>query len=169
LYSLNYFFHLPKPRVSDIKDQNPESKIPNVEDEVTKHPLDENGGGGFDLGWLLAFPLLTFWLLLCPISLLVILGQSIHFEFVLVLGFDPTGVLGFDFKFATVADIVFTDTTIHHCFHCHCYGTAHRCQKHVLRCGSDYKEKKLPINQNQFCKKINKSLQLTEEPNWLAG
>jgi hypothetical protein len=56
LYSLNYFFHLPKPRVSDIKDQNPESKIPNVEDEVTKHPLDEYGAGGFDLGWLPAFP-----------------------------------------------------------------------------------------------------------------
>ncbi|CAJ2668544.1 unnamed protein product [Trifolium pratense] len=55
-YSLNYSYHLPKLRVSAIKDQNPESKIPNVADEVTEHPLDENGGGGFDLGWLPAFP-----------------------------------------------------------------------------------------------------------------
>ncbi|GAU42090.1 hypothetical protein TSUD_134740 [Trifolium subterraneum] len=55
-YSLNYSFHLPKLRVSAIKDQNPKPKIPNAEDDVTKHPLDENGGGGFDLGWLPAFP-----------------------------------------------------------------------------------------------------------------
>jgi hypothetical protein len=57
-YSLNYSFHLPKLIISAIKDQNqnPESKIPNVEDEVTKHPLDEYGAGGFDLGWLPAFP-----------------------------------------------------------------------------------------------------------------
>lgn len=61
-YSLNSSFRLSKLRVSATKDQNhSESQTSNnvSDDEVTEqHPLDENGGvgGGFDLGWLPAFP-----------------------------------------------------------------------------------------------------------------
>ncbi|XP_004502040.1 probable plastidic glucose transporter 1 [Cicer arietinum] len=56
-YSLNCSLRHSKLRVSaTIKDQNPESQTPNVSDQVTEHPLDENGGAGFDLGWLPAFP-----------------------------------------------------------------------------------------------------------------
>ncbi|KAI5406831.1 hypothetical protein KIW84_053193 [Lathyrus oleraceus] len=46
-----YSHCLSKLRVSAIKDHNPDSHIPNVADQVTKHPLVEN-----DLGWLPAFP-----------------------------------------------------------------------------------------------------------------
>lgn len=46
-----YSHCLSKLRVSAIKDHNPDSHIPNVADQPTKHPLVEN-----DLGWLPAFP-----------------------------------------------------------------------------------------------------------------
>ncbi|KAJ1401473.1 Sugar/inositol transporter [Sesbania bispinosa] len=55
-YSLNHSFRSSKLRVSALKDQLPESKTRNASNEGAKLSLDENGGGGFDFGWLPAFP-----------------------------------------------------------------------------------------------------------------